>query len=781
LHSGSIGFATSFDARASNEDTTHDTNAKSWVEGSLFFEAQDLDGILDDSLSRGIHLDLEHVRDALGLSKRHISSISELLKVKLGAHIKRVSTMHDWMHISLPLMREDWFDPIPSTDARLRRFLENNASPNLKRVAYQLASALQAADLDHLVSHVMLVPNDSEGDDPAEKQQEHVSLARGQLGSRSAATTRRLQQDSSAPEQQQQGGSAPENRSKSFVLGSGVPEIFTDDDADAIQHMGTWQNSQVALLECEGEEAPYLVGKNTESCFLGLDIVLQPMTGVPGASSSNPVTIRFDAINQFGKTCAELPDLCSKLNGSAPITDDTYIYGIPIYKYTKPNVLYSGSTIFTLNTSQGAILSRNELPTVIFNYYNASALTIRDLYGVDPSLQGSSKTVQASMLSIGNEYGAVNTTAVNQYLGFLGLEPHSELRIREFGVPNNLSACAGSDNCLESMLDTQTLQSFAPNATTYFTPSSQGSDPKEVAQLLLSFLDDALNATPRTQVASLSWTWNYVNTAELPIESLEGYLKKLAAVGMTIVVASGDSGAAASGSGCYPPGQGGQLIGNKIGDAWPAVSPWITSVGGTQLLGLGKNLETEEVACSVATNGGITSGGGFSGTWLNVSTPSWQLKAVKNYLENNNAKTFSGFPTETTVGYNPNGRGFPDISAYGAYFPILTPSGDVDSVSGTSLSAPLAASLFTLANQKLLEDGYKLIGYANPMLYWMAEKCPQAFNDITMGDNQSNQNGDLCQYGFPAAIGWDPVTGLGSINFGNFVACAKKYQDKRPR
>ena len=743
----------------------------------MFFETQDHDGILDESLSQGIHLDREHVRDALGLSKGHIESVGKLLKAKLGARIKRVSTLHDWMHISLPLTREDWVHPIPSADPRLQRFLENNASPNLKRVAYQLASALQAADLDQLVSHVMLVPNDSDQILPVEKQQQDMSATGWQIGTRSVST-RRLQQDSSAPEQQ--GGSGPENRSKSFVLGSGVPQMFTDNDTDAIKYMGMWQNSQVALLECEGEEAPYLVGKNTDSCFLGLDIVLQPMTGIPGANNSNPVTIRFDSINQFGKTCAQLSGLCGKLNGSAPVTDDTYIYGIPLYKYTEPNVLYSGSTIFTLNTSQGVILSRNQLPTAVFNYYNASALTIRDLYGVDPSLQGSSKTVQASMLSIGNEYGAVNTTAVNQYLGFLGLEPHSELRIRDFDIPNNVSVCAGSDNCLESMLDTQTLQSFAPNATTYFTPSSQGSDAKEVAQLLLSFLDDALNAKPRTQVASLSWTWNYVNTAELPIESLEGYLKKLAAVGMTILVSSGDAGAAGSGSGCYPPGIGGQLVGNKIGDAWPTVSPWVTSVGGTQLLGLGKNLETEEVACSETTDCGITSGGGFSGTWLNISTPSWQASAVENYLKNNNAKTFTGFPIDTTVGYNPNGRGFPDIAAYGAYFPILTPSGDVDSVSGTSLSTPLAASLFTLANQKLLEDGYKLIGYANPMLYWMAEKCPQAFNDITMGDNQSDENGDLCQYGYPTAVGWDPVTGLGSINFGPFVACAKKYQDKKP-
>jgi tripeptidyl-peptidase-1 len=330
--------------------------------------------------------------------------------------------------------------------------------------------------------------------------------------------------------------------------------------------------------------------------------------------------------------------------------------------------------------------------------------------------------------------------------------------------------CFSTDNpsiaCLETMLDTQMLQSFAPNATTYFTPTKNGTNPKEVAQLLLSFLDDALNAKPRTQVASLSWGADYVKAADLPIQTLEGYLKKLAAIGMTILVSSGDSGASGDREGC-----------TSLTDLWPTVSPWVTSVGGTQLLGLGEDLETKEVSCSSSTSGGITPGGGFSGTWLNASTPSWQQKAVSKYLEENNATTFTGFPTLKTPYYNPGGRGYPDIAAYAAGIPILSASGNILPVAGTSISAPLMASLFTLANQKLLSDGYSLIGYANPMLYWMAENCPEAFNDITIGNNQFGEKGYLCQYGYPAAVGWDPVTGLGSINFNPFVECIKVYQD----
>lgn len=746
--------------RIPSSDESQHRAAEPWVQGSLFFETHDHDGILDQSLSRGVHLDHEHVRDALGLSHQHIEAVGRLVE-ELGGLVQRVSSLHDWMHISLPV--SDRMVDHGSKSAFLERSLSpvmNN--PSLEQIVHHVASALEAAGLDSLVSHMMLISDEKRGistNAAASMEQEFKSSGR------------RLQQDDS------QDRNDDNNQASSYLISKGTPEMFTANASEAVKNLGMWINSPVFALQCQGKETPYLVGKNTENCFLGVDILLQPVTGVSGTSSADPLTIRLNDLNQFGKTCAEVPDMCAKLNMSAPTTEDTYLYGIPLYKYTKPNVLYSGSTLFTANTSEGIGLDRNDLPALIYNYYNASALTIRDLYGVDPSIQGSPDNVQASLLAVGNADSAVNVTAVNEYLSYLGLEPHSQLRIREFGVPNNISVCSSTDNCVESMLDTQTLQSFAPNATTYFTPSSEGNNPKEVAQLFLSFLDDALKAKPQTQVASLSWTWDYVDTADLPIQALEGYLKKLAAVGMTILVSSGDSGASGDSDGCYAATGNGPLTSNFLSNSWPTASPWVTSVGGTQLLGLGEDLETKEVSCSSSTSGGITSGGGFSATWLNASTPSWQKRAVSKYLEENNATTFTGFPTLKTPGYNPGGRGYPDIAAYAAYIPILDPSGNIMHVSGTSLSTPLMASLFTLANQKLLNDGYSLIGYANPMLYWMAENCPEAFNDITIGDNQFGESGYLCQYGYPAAVGWDPVTGLGSINFNPFVECVKVYQD----
>jgi tripeptidyl-peptidase-1 len=167
---------------------------------------------------------------------------------------------------------------------------------------------------------------------------------------------------------------------------------------------------------------------------------------------------------------------------------------------------------------------------------------------------------------------------------------------------------------------------------------------------------------------------------------------------------------------------------------------------------------------------GITSGGGFSGSFPALKAvykrPSWQDEQVQEYLDKNGPETFLGFPDDSAVGYNPQGRAFPDIAAYANSYPTIDYDGSVSPASGTSLSAPLTAGLITLVNQALLEQGYKKVGYMNPMLYWMAKFCPEAFNDIKSGDNADNQNDhndNKCKYGFNAAPGWDVSPCLDSL------------------
>ena len=43
---------------------------------------------------------------------------------------------------------------------------------------------------------------------------------------------------------------------------------------------------------------------------------------------------------------------------------------------------------------------------------------------------------------------------------------------------------------------------------------------------------------------------------------------------------------------------------------------------------------------------------------------------------------------------------------------------------------------------------------------------PQAFNDVTKGDNSCTEDSCKCKTGFGATQGWDAASGLGTPNFG---------------
>ena len=744
------------------------SNRSAWVEVSLFFHNRD-HRALDEAINSGTYLTKEQVGDLTGLKDEEVASVQSLVE-GLGGYVHRLSEFKDWMHIRLPKSLAQGTVAVARTCQFLKHSQES-VDEKFHGVVHLVTSALQDAGLEQLGSHMLVMePIEGrrlKGAQPAILKEEKNRKGDSEVTHSNRATRRHLRED---------GRKKIANQPNFYSISGTLFPLFVANESEAVKNLGTWLSSPAFFLQCEGKDKPFLIGADTDDCLLGFDVIFDRLLGSL-QSAMDPITIRFRDFSDLRKTCAEVPDICENVDGlPVKLTEQTYVYGFPLYKYVAPNALYSATGIFSLNSSSGIGIGQLDLGTSIYNYFNASAISLRDLYGVEPSLQGSPETIQASTLFVGVGDSAVNETAISQYLSALGLEPHSQLQISDFGVPNDISLCDDTDNCLETMLDIQTLQSFAPNATTYFTPTKEGDSEKAKQQLVMEFLDDLLTADPRAEVSSLSWSQDY-SMSGISRQSLDDYLKKLASIGMTILVASGDAGASGDSDSCISLDSGGPLVGNIQAASWPAVSPWVTTVGGTQLLNLGRGMESVEVACSSGTNGGITSGGGFSGEWMNLSTPVWQKPFVERYLRENNASTFSGFPTAKTPGYNPQGRGFPDISAYSALFPILDLSGGLTFVSGTSLAAPLAASLFTLANEKLSSKGYKKIGYANPMLYWMADNCPEAFTDITVGNNMVGEDGTACLFGFPAAPGWDPVTGLGTINFKPFVECAMKYQD----
>jgi tripeptidyl-peptidase-1 len=93
-------------------------------------------------------------------------------------------------------------------------------------------------------------------------------------------------------------------------------------------------------------------------------------------------------------------------------------------------------------------------------------------------------------------------------------------------------------------------------------------------------------------------------------------------------------------------------------------------------------------------------------------------------------------------------------------------NGTVRTVGGTSASSPTFAAVIALVNDALIAAGRPSLGFLNPWLYGGAYK---ALTDITSGSSIGCNT-----TGFPAAVGWDAVTGYGSPRFDKLVEAAFK-------
>lgn len=228
---------------------------------------------------------------------------------------------------------------------------------------------------------------------------------------------------------------------------------------------------------------------------------------------------------------------------------------------------------------------------------------------------------------------------------------------------------------------------------------------------------------------------------------------KLALQGVSVIYASGDSGVANR----YNSGYNNSCINSQYGyvdsngtqfsPSFPVNCPYITTVGATTLLTNSIYGGEKAVGSINAANPLLDfySGGGFSNIF---ERPSYQDSAVTNYLD-------KYAPNYGPSVFNSSGRGFPDVSALGLKLATVYLNLTLG-VGGTSASAPIFASIITLLNEERLQQGKGPIGFLNPTIY----AHPEMFNDVTNGSNPGCGTD-----GFPAAPGWDPVTGMGTPNY----------------
>ena len=120
--------------------------------------------------------------------------------------------------------------------------------------------------------------------------------------------------------------------------------------------------------------------------------------------------------------------------------------------------------------------------------------------------------------------------------------------------------------------------------------------------------------------------------------------------------------------------------------------------------------------------------------------------------------------------YPQNGRACPDTSALGENYQVIANGELQPHAGGTSASTPVFAAMVSLINEEREKQGKGSMGFLNPFIY----SNPQAFTDVTVGNNAIDRSGFPAKYGFQCTKGWDPVSGMGTPKFGALLEAAMK-------
>ncbi|HEY1221828.1 MAG TPA: protease pro-enzyme activation domain-containing protein [Bryobacteraceae bacterium] len=254
--------------------------------------------------------------------------------------------------------------------------------------------------------------------------------------------------------------------------------------------------------------------------------------------------------------------------------------------------------------------------------------------------------------------------------------------------------------------------------------------------------------------------WNRMGLYYFEVEAQKGNV-----LGITWLASSGDSGAAGCDYQVTTATQGLAVI-------LPSSIPEVTAVGGTEFnegstpywsgtnglyggsaLSYIPETAWNDTTISTPTGGMIeSSGGGLSAIY---KKPAWQ--------------TGPGVP-------NDGARDVPDISLTSSALHdpyIIVFSGATYAAGGTSASSPSFAGIVALLNQYLVQNKVQTksgLGNINPKLYGMAAAgTPGIFHDVTTGNNivpcqAFTLDCTTGHFGYTAGVGYDLVTGLGSVD-----------------
>ncbi|MCW2522231.1 MAG: hypothetical protein JWO63_566 [Frankiales bacterium] len=345
---------------------------------------------------------------------------------------------------------------------------------------------------------------------------------------------------------------------------------------------------------------------------------------------------------------------------------------------------------------------------------------VQTAYGVDTLRAHASGTPLITILDLGGGWLSSDLQLAGRCFGYT---PPPVDQTQGDGVA---TAIANADP--ETSLDLQTAAAVAPGARVQLVQSAASG-----SGILDGFSRAIGGPSGLPDVISLSYGGCAIaeNTATPAFTAVvDSVLAMTALTGVSSFVAAGDSGSTSCGT---------TVSGTTL--SYPAVSPFVTAVGGTRLtLGPGNTRVSETVWNDSAYGESAAGGGALS---RREARPSYQAKA------------------------NPQDhRAVPDVSALADIvpgWPVILDS-TVQPVGGTSGSTPFTAAATALVDASERAAGRPRIGLANGWFYPAAER-PGAFYDVVTGDNDLADVG-CCQ----ASTGYDLASGLGVPNWATLPA-----------
>ncbi len=406
--------------------------------------------------------------------------------------------------------------------------------------------------------------------------------------------------------------------------------------------------------------------------------------------------------------------------------------------------VYDGGTP-TRTGTVGASCVGTTYPSALASSSGLYPNQILEAYGISP-LHSAGMLGQNARLAIVGE-APTPTSDVNQYRSCFGAQ----------GTSLKIHNGSGITPILESSLDAMVVSMVAPQLDRFdlwVHPIDEEDDDGDVLgflKLLASPLQATTNGAPLPNVVSVSYgvCESTVSKDSASRTVVTRLLAAEASLGITVVVAAGDTGSSACARGVPVS----QLTSSekKPQVSWPASSGWVLAVGGTSLTLNSNNTIAatgpwNDTAYPAPFNAAKGGGGGQS---TFQDRPSWQPAQSFANSKYRMVPDIAAFADESP--------GYPIICSSGVKSCPKSPAQGITFVGGTSAATPLVAGMIALWSQQAKQEGLPRPGFVPPLLYALAKRNPSAFIDITEGGN-ALFGGSCC----PSRPGYDLATGLGS-------------------